>query len=134
MTRVRDDPSGHLSATLDRHIAAGRVLLEAGGEVGDAASLARWSQLRRDWRRGAGLTLEREFEPEAVLEFLRASAEPRERRTLPVPSRRELVGLLGAIELLGALRTSLWRHGGRQPRPPEPVPSGEPWLAALAKL
>ena len=109
---VRDDPSGMLTSALDTLIGDGLELLARGRLVEEDHEFASWRERRRGWRARCAELLKREFEREALEEYLHAAfdrAVPEEcwRKAM----HRELRRTENAIELLASLRGTLRGNG-----------------------
>jgi hypothetical protein len=110
---VRDDKTGTLRTSLQAHINTSHRLLGDAEDIYEPDQLTGWRERLTAWRTAAAVTLEAGFEQEAVLEFLRATAETETvpagwQNTLSADTRR----LRNALELLVALQATLIGHGG----------------------
>jgi hypothetical protein len=111
-SRIRVDPTGSVSTTLDRHVDVARRLHSGGALISNRSELALWRRAFSRWRDACAVTLGQEFEQEAAREFLSASTlagltAEGWRRTL----QDDVLRLSNAIELLIALSSSLGSRG-----------------------
>ena len=115
---VRDDRRGTLRTALQEEITSAQDLLSDGELVHDERALHEWSQRRRGWRVTCAALLQREFAPEALEEFLRATAEhPRSGEPVARAMHCELQRVRNAIELLTSLRGTLSGYGAAAKAP-----------------
>jgi hypothetical protein len=102
---VRRDRSGVTTSALERSIHQGRELVSWGQELDDDAAFGCWCEARGRWTLRTTRVLVRQFEPEAVQEFMRndiAAGEGWQQR-----AQHSVRALQDAVELLQALTSSL---------------------------
>ncbi len=102
---VRRDTSGLMTVAVKESVRDGRELLTWGQVVTDESSFAIWRAARWRWTRRTCRMLMRQFESEAVEEFMRANIADGE--TWEVRLRGELRAMRNAIELLHSLASTL---------------------------
>jgi hypothetical protein len=114
---IKDDPRGSLSAALSSHVDCGARLLRAGGLIGGRVEFEDWHAERRCWRLEAARTVEADFEPEAICEFLLITGKDVRGADWEQSLAAELRGLRNGVELLELLCGTLSLHEPRSVRP-----------------
>jgi hypothetical protein len=113
---IRDDPTGRLSAHLQREIDVARRLQKALKLIAREGDLERWEEAFARWRKQCGDLLRHEFEREAADEFYRGTALPAFQPTRwEEATRATEKSMAEMIELLVTLRHTLGRRDGAAP-------------------
>jgi hypothetical protein len=106
---IRDSHSGALKRVLQAHVVEAEALHRCGATLDRCRDFETWRRALADWRRAGAVTLMHHFEPEAVEEFLHASARAPitrpERWTCEL--RADLDALENATDMLASLVRSL---------------------------
>ncbi len=109
-TRIRYDPTGAITHSLDELIEQGRAITLALQALAREPTLDRTSKTIEQWRLACLRTLHACFEREAALEFLRAS-DPSSTPEEQTPAvRRHIQRMHDALALLQALKGTLERR------------------------
>ncbi len=102
---LRRDRTGVTTSALERAVHEGRELATWGHAIEDEAAFACWRAARRRWTLRTTRVLVRQFEPEAVQEFMRSGVSVgdgwQER------AHHSARAVQDAVELLQALASSL---------------------------